>query len=330
MEIKDGVDMHESYQELRTWREKVMPGLIPDPEQLNVCHDQLISRTIRLAEERVEMEQGKPPAPFAFYLMGSAGRCEQSIWSDQDHGLIFEGGRVDQDYFLSLGAEIKRGLAAVGYEECEGDVMSSNPVWCQPKEEMKQQVSGWLQQEDWQALRHMQIFFDSRVLAGGKDMLQPVKNGIFTTLHEQPHLYQRLVENVKYMKKGKGVFGQLLPEQKGSRQGSVDLKQTIYFPFVNAARLLAFYKQLYVPSTLSRYADLEEDFPELRFYKQQFHEFLQFRLHKAGESDGYGGVHYVPVHSLKTEEKKQLKSWMKYGHQAFEYARTVLSKEGVL
>lgn len=322
--------MRESYQELRTWRETMIPGLLTDSKELNVFHDQLISRTVKLAEERVRNEQGMPPAPFSFYLMGSAGRGEQSIWSDQDHGLIFEGGRSDQDYFLTLGAEIKRGLAAVGYEECEGDVMSSNPVWCQPKEEMKQQVSGWLQRGDWQALRHMQIFFDSRVLVGEKDRLAPVKNEIFTAFQEHPHLYQRVVENVKLIKKGKGVFGQLLPEQKGSRQGSVDLKQTIYFPFVNAARLLAFYKQLHVPSTLSRYDYLEEDFPELHFYKQQFQEFLQFRLHKVEESDGYGGVHYVPVHSLKAEDKKRLKSWMKYGHEAIEHAKAVLSKEGVL
>ncbi|MBN8237168.1 hypothetical protein JF544_18130 [Halobacillus kuroshimensis] len=322
--------MYESYEDLRIWRDREIPGLLSDSEQLNLFHDQLISRTMRLAEERVKREQGNPPAPYAFYLMGSAGRCEQSIWSDQDHGLIFAGGRSEQDYFLVLGAEIKRGLAAVGYDECEGGVMSSNPLWCLPEEAMKQQVSGWLQQGDWQALRHMQIFFDSRVLIGEKDMLTPVKNIIFSTLKERNDLYQRLIENVRLIKKGRGVFGQLLPEQKGSRQGSLDLKQTIYFPFVNAARLLAFYKQLHVPSTLSRYACLEDDYPALRFYKRQFSEFLQFRLQKVEKSDGYDHVHYIPVQSLNPGEKKQLKAWMKYSHEAFEYAGKILSKAGVL
>lgn len=69
-----------------------------DHEKLNLFHDELIKKTVQLAMEKVQGDWGDPPAPFAFFLMGSAGRFEQSVWSDQDHGIIFAGSPSCKSY----------------------------------------------------------------------------------------------------------------------------------------------------------------------------------------------------------------------------------------
>jgi CBS domain-containing protein len=56
-----------------------------DPRHLNVVHDQVIEQVVHTAFEKVKREKGSPPSPFVFFLMGSAGREEPTVGSDQDH-----------------------------------------------------------------------------------------------------------------------------------------------------------------------------------------------------------------------------------------------------
>ena len=60
-------------------------------KELNFTHDTMIRKMISLAEKRLAAEgAGEPPLPYAFLLMGSGGREEQTPWSDQDNGLVYE------------------------------------------------------------------------------------------------------------------------------------------------------------------------------------------------------------------------------------------------
>ncbi|GEN52189.1 DUF294 nucleotidyltransferase-like domain-containing protein [Halobacillus faecis] len=319
--------MFKTYEEIRVWREDMIESVSDDHLQLNAFHDQLIHHTFHLAKEKVEREQGPTPAPFAFFLMGSAGRYEQSLWSDQDHGILFDGEEKHQDYFLLLGEEIREGMAIVGYERCEGNVMASNPLWCQSVDIFTRQISEWLREAEWQSLRHFLIFFDSRVLVGESELLLKVKEASFAVLDEEPELLKRLMENVNYVKKGVGVFGQLLPDYSGEKKGHFNLKQTVYFPYINALRILSLFQHVTNSSTISRFRVLRSLYPSLSEYENGFRQFLQQRLELKKDAANYQNVHVVKVEQLSKEEKQQLKKQVKSAQKLYQMAKSIIKED---
>ncbi|RWZ51334.1 hypothetical protein EQV77_16860 [Halobacillus fulvus] len=319
--------MFNSYEEIKQWRQDTIQSVEGDHADLNAFHDQIMNHTFTLALEKVKSEQGEPPAPFVFFLMGSAGRYEQSIWSDQDHGILFRGDDVHQSYFLQLGEEISTGLGVTGYEKCDGNVMASNPLWCQPVEVFKQQITDWLNEESWQTLRNFSIFFDSRSFHGEDELLLEAKQHSFSLIDGHPHLYERLMDNFEYMKKGVGVFGQLLPDQKDAGKNELHLKHTVYFPYVNALRLLALKKNLTTASTISRFEQLRFFYPFIATYEKDFRRFLELRLLLKKGEESYEKVHLLSIEKLSKKDKQELKHLIRRGQRLFTSVTSVMKEE---
>lgn len=307
-----------NYLEVKSLRDKKLTSFIYDNDELNSFHDDIIKKTVILAIKKVESEFGPPPTHFTFFLMGSAGRFEQSVWSDQDHGIIFEEDIKDAEhYFLTLGKEIAKGLDIVGYPLCEGNVMSSNPRWCGSLQGWKKQISDWLTAADWESLRHFTTFFDSRTFLGDRRLLKQLKLYSFQKLDEEPYLYYRLFENVGFVKKGVGIFGQLLPDQKGINAGTLNIKQTIFFPFVNSVRVLALMEHIYEPATLTRFERLPNHYESVKEYQNDFKKLLYYRLFFQKYSESYETVHLIKVKSLNPKDKQALKDLIKRGNSLF-------------
>ncbi|MGN8647180.1 DUF294 nucleotidyltransferase-like domain-containing protein [Gracilibacillus sp. HCP3S3_G5_1] len=315
-----------SYEDIKEWREQQIHQQL-DHENLNQFHDDLMMKIVQLAMEKIKEEQGEVPAPFAFFLMGSAGRREQSVWSDQDHGIIFDGPSRYQTYFQELGTEIVDGLEIVGYERCDGKVMASESRWTKSKEDWQQQITGWLDEESWQSLRHFSTFFDSRVLLGDEKLLEDVKQAIFSYIQSRPSIMSRLVDNVGYIEKGVGVFGQLLPQQSGKRAGQINIKTTALFPFVNALRLLVLWNQVMKTPTIERFVALKAKYSFLTEYQELFERLLAFKFQFTKDATEYEGVHYIPLQKLSKEDKQELKEYMKKGAELFERTKNTLEKE---
>lgn len=323
-----GIDARvNGYNEIKRWRQEQLITVSNNHNKLNSFHDEVIYKTVQLAIDRMRSEWGKPPAPFAFFLMGSGGRFEQSVWSDQDHGIIFAGDNTHQLYFLALGKEIVNGLTVVGYEQCDGKVMSSNPLWCQSISDWENQIAEWLNEASWQSLRHFLTFFDSRVLIGEASFLDQVKEEAFLLLDKQPKLYLRLIDNVDFIKKGIGFFGQLLPEQHGKKTGSIKLKQTTFFPYINALRLLALKEKIVYPSTITRFSKLPSHYNTIKAYETDFLHLLDFRLRYRKNAASYQEVHLVSIHSLTKKEKQTLKYLMKQGYKLFSETKSIIENE---
>ncbi|MDX8046396.1 DUF294 nucleotidyltransferase-like domain-containing protein [Gracilibacillus sp. S3-1-1] len=315
-----------NYTKIREWREQYIHQQ-ENHEKLNQFHDELMMKTITTAMEKVKQEQGDIPAPFAFFLMGSAARKEQSIWSDQDHGIVFDGTNKHQAYFQALGSEIVKGLEMVGYERCDGFVMASKSLWTKPVEEWKEQVISWLKEESWQSLRHFSTFFDSRVFLGEETLLQEVKEVTFSYIQEQPMIMNRLIDNFAFIHKSIGLFGQLLPQQNGKRAGQINIKTTTLFPYVNSLRLLVLWNQISEASTASRFTALKETYPFLTEYEVLFEKLQAFKFVFTKDAIEYDGVHYIPLKNLSKEDKQELKEYMKKGAELFERTKKLIEKE---
>jgi len=90
-------------------------------------YDLAIDRVILLAQE---LMCTPPPCEFSFYQMGSGGRGEQLMMTDQDHFLVYEVSNEETDrYFEELGAKIVDLLEQIGFARCDGDMMASHSLW---------------------------------------------------------------------------------------------------------------------------------------------------------------------------------------------------------
>ncbi len=125
-------------------------------------NDILTRRLVELAEARL----GPPPCDYAWLALGSHGRGEQVLSSDQDSALAHaDGVEAAPAYFLQLAALVVTALARAGLPLCDGGYMATN--WCRPVHELRTMFAGWVDQPEPEALLRAEVFLDVRPVHGG-------------------------------------------------------------------------------------------------------------------------------------------------------------------
>lgn len=318
-----------SYEEIRHHRDKNIWSAASDHFTLNLLHDDITKQVVHLAINRLLERDGPPPCPFSFFVMGSAGRFEQSIWSDQDHGIVYlEQSERAKNYFLKLGKEISDGLYLTGYDYCDGGVMSDNPLWCKSISQWQQQLTDWIHDSSWESIRQLLMFIDSRSAYGEEIYIKQLKSLVFRYVPKD-HLLKKMLNNTMYRKKGIGVLGQILTETHGQHVGSLNLKETALFPIINSIRLLAIKAGIASSSTLSRLSQLPEQWiPENKkeLYHSQLLALFDLRL-RLGNHPNYDTGHYLHIDGLSKEEKARLKEILKTGSALHRYVKEFIEKE---
>ncbi|MGG1676179.1 DUF294 nucleotidyltransferase-like domain-containing protein [Neobacillus sp. NRS-1170] len=318
-----------SYLEIRNYRDSRIGEVSRDHFRLNDFHDEIMRQVIELAVCRTKEKYGPLPCSFSFFVMGSAGRFEQSIWSDQDNGIIYqEVSPESQAYFLKLGMEITAGLYLAGYDYCDGGVMANNPIWCKSMFEWQQQLTNWLLDSSWESIRYLLIFIDGRSIYGENKYIEKLKTIVYQTVHKE-QLISKVLGNTLYIKKGVNVLGNLLVETHGPYAGSLNLKEVGLFPYVNAVRLLAIKANVTGTSTLSRLGQMQEaglSSIEKDLYKKRFLQLLNYRLLYGNHTD-YKSGHYIPIQILSKEQNKELKTIIRNGAAFFRLVRRLIEKD---
>ncbi len=246
-------------------------SLHPDEwiQEVNDVYDQLMKRTVRLAEQALMSQgMGPPPVSYVFIVFGSAGRQEQTLWSDQDNGLMYEDpvegmdsskGTMIREYFDHLAKTIKLYLIELGFPPCDGEVVASNPLWCKPLMEWKLSMDQWFDEANWEHVRYLLIAADARTLYGDERLLTEWKNYFQHCVNKTPEIVSHMLMNTLKHKVVLGVFGHFLKEQYGAYAGGIDVKYGAYIPFVNSIRLLSvLYEADSASSTLKRLEQLEQ------------------------------------------------------------------------
>lgn len=316
-----------SYEEIRLWREEELSILPADQNKLNDVHELILQAVIERAKTSVEWARGAILAPFAFFQMGSGGRLEQSLVSDQDHGIIYWGNEEEAAYFLALGEEITRGLEIAGYPRCEGNVMSDHQLWCKSSEAWRKQVDDWIEENTWSSLRNLIIFADSRISFGSDWLLNDLKTYVFSFMEPGSLLLKRSIENTKHRMKGKSIIGTIYTEQYGELQGMFNFKESVLYPVVHAARLWSLRDNVLKASTVERLNHTAQFHSGSLEIPDWFTEALNIRLIYADPSDTVQTVHYIQPERLSKHHKKWIKKWMKEGELFMRKTERVLMDE---
>ena len=200
---------------------------------------------------------GSPPCKFAFMIMGSEGREEQTLISDQDNGIIYEDLKNDKDkasasaYFGKLAELVCNHLNTAGYKFCSGDCMAKNPKWCQPLLNWKKHFHHWIYEGSPEDLLHASIFFDFRGVWGDLELTDRLKSFLLDSVEKRAGFLRHLTENALHFKPPIGLFGKLVVESKGEHKDALNLKWAMQ-PIVDFARVYSLKHGIVQTNTLTR------------------------------------------------------------------------------
>ena len=189
-------------------------------------------------------------------ILGSEGRNEQTLKTDQDNAIIFEdvpeaSQAAVQEYFLKFGETVCTLLDDAGYAFCNGDVMAKNPKWCQPLAVWKKNFSKWIHGAEGEDLLQASIFFDFRTGYGDGALVDSLRTFLFKALDGWPGFMRHLTENAMYFKPPIGFFRNFVVESKGKHRDMFDIKSAMT-PIVDFARVYALKNHIDETNTLDR------------------------------------------------------------------------------
>ena len=188
------------------------------------------------------------------FVMGSEGRGEQLLKTDQDNGLILRDGFVPPDNLGELCQNFSNALASFGYPECPGRIMLSNPQWCKPSQEFGQMTRQWLLLPDADSLMNLAIFMDAHTVCGDTHLLEDVQLRLMKIATDNDVLLNRFAAAIDAFTTSFGWWNRLLGLGEGDQ--FLNLKKEGIFPLVHGVRSLALAHRIQVVSTADRIAAL--------------------------------------------------------------------------
>ncbi len=283
---------------------------------ISELNDACIKHVIKLSLAKMD---GAPPTKFAWLAMGSQGRSEQLLHTDQDNALLFddvpdEEFEETRQYFLTLAKHITKGLNTVGYEYCPADMMGSNPKWCNSLEGYKKMTSKWITNPGPDEVLLSTIFFDYNRAYGDQELVSKLSTFIFDTVDKYPIFLTFLAANAMMNPSPTGFFRQFLVEHDGAHKDFFDLKKRALMPLIDAARVLILsHNASGISNTWERYeklAELEPSNKEL-FLSCSYASkaLLKFRTKQGLQHNDSG--RYINLEQLNKEEKMKLKRTFK-------------------
>jgi PAS domain S-box-containing protein len=191
--------------------------------------DQICKRALELILENAD----PPPVGFAVMQLGSAGRGEQTLATDQDNAIIFadvpdEKFNEVHSYFTDLGSRMNTMLDQIGYQRCKGDVMAGNPRWCQPLEKWKTYFTKWTRNPGPDELLEMSIFFDFAYTAGDPSLVEALREFISRDLRTNEIYFHHMA----------AAWKPFAPDRHYSWKNPVNLKK-LQMPLTGMVRLYA-------------------------------------------------------------------------------------------
>ena len=184
-------------------------------------------------------------------VMGSEGRNEQIIKTDQDNALVVKDG-IDVEQYRTYMIEITNHLIDFGYPICDGNIMVSNPFWCKNVSDYKKEIAKWIESPAIQNYMDFAIFLDSFAVAGNKELLINLKDDLFIKLHDKSVF-------MAYFAKATLAFDTPTTITNFiTKIHHIDIKKAAVFPIVQGIRSLALRERIKETTTIKRIKILEE------------------------------------------------------------------------
>jgi CBS domain-containing protein len=273
----------------------------------------IIRRAIELAVEKIGVS---PPARFVWMNLGSQGRKEQLLLTDQDNALVFEDVEPEiyyevKNYFLDLAERVNFMLNKVGYEFSPYNIIASNSLWCKSATDWINQYNSWIKTPAEKELELSTIFFDFDFVYGVPEiedtLIETIQQGITKNKKFFAYLAADTLRNPPPL----GFFRQFLVESDGEHKDSFNIKNRAIEPLGDAARVLALsHNLLEITNTYHRFKKLAELEPQhAELYEncaEAFNTLMRFRTEEGLLNNSEGK--YLNLNELSKSDKVKLKN----------------------
>lgn len=196
-------------------------------------NDVLTQRMVELAAAR----HGLAPDSFCWLALGSEGRSEQTVATDQDNALVLPDGSTEAQRraALAFGRDVNEALAECGYPLCRGGIMAGEPACSLTLREWGERFSHWIEHGAPRDLLNASIYFDLRPLAGRVELAEGLQREVLEAARRNPRFLQQMALNALSHGAPLNWAGAIATDDAGA----VDLKLQGTVLFVDGARIYA-------------------------------------------------------------------------------------------
>ncbi len=275
--------------------------------------------TLAIVKRAVELsilDLGSPPARFAWLSIGSQGRKEQLLYSDQDSILVFEDVAADKyrdikDYFIKLAKKTTSALEKVGYALSPEGHVASNIIWCKSLTDWTKQYNSWMNTPGENSNEISSVFFDYEMAFGEQKIEDMITENIFKNAKNNVLFFDYLGNDALKKPAPLNFFKKFNVEEEGEHKGKFDIKTRALMPLIDGARLLVLnmnikginntylrYKQLAI--TDPKYSEVYLDCAEA------FISLSKFRTLEGLKNDSSG--QYINLDEISKIDKEKLKN----------------------
>ena len=227
--------------------------------------DVLAERALELVEQEMAAEgKGNPPRPYALCSMGSDGREEQTLITDQDYLIVYgdDGGEAADEWFREFSDTLVERMAEMGFKKCTGDIMPSNPTWRGSYSQWKKKLLAIVryEYEDYaKNLMDLIVLSDARHVAGDKELASDLVGLIRGLEQDYFQVLWGMAKAATEMKLALGFLNRLWTEGSGEHKGEFNLKLLAWAPLVMNVRILAINQGIPATNTVRRIELLQKE-----------------------------------------------------------------------
>jgi CBS domain-containing protein len=275
--------------------------------------------TLRIIELLDSLEGVRLPENAAWLALGSEGRGEQTLRTDQDNAIVYADNlpQKELDEIKHFAERMVECLIFIGVPPCPGGVMASNPVWRNSVSGWKQTLLNWITSPSPKNMVSFGMFQDLRALYGSSELEQTLKEHIISVSHHHSLFFPYMARNIVRFMPPMGMFGRIKTESRGEHRGTFDLKKGGIFALTLGISLLTLHYGSMGGNTWEKIARLRETGKigeyDLDQIEESFSFLLKLRLQKqfrAMES-GRQPTNYVDPLVLNEREREQLRDAFK-------------------
>jgi len=190
------------------------------------------------------------------FVMGSEGRGEQILKTDQDNGLIIANTFANNSEVIEACNQFSETLIEFGYPECPGKIMVNNPEWRMSEESFISTTRQWLLEPTPDSLMNLAIFLDSHPISGDPTLLHKVKQSLFNLATDNQFLLARFASAIESFSSETGWWNRILTLGAESSENRINLKKAGIFAITHGVRSLALENHIWVNSTAERIQQL--------------------------------------------------------------------------
>jgi len=189
----------------------------------------------------------------ALIVMGSEGREDQTLRSDQDNALVIKNG-VDKELFIEPMIRLNGYLLELGFPKCNGNVMVSNEYWRRDVTSYKELIEKWTYDMSDESVQNLSIFLDAKCVAGDCELLHELTEYLHGRFHARDDVLAHIAKAVLNFETPLSLFSGFVLEKEYNNR--LDLKKGGIFALVHGVRTLSLQYEIKVTNTTERIKEL--------------------------------------------------------------------------